>query len=204
MRKVERIKIVTTPNILTFIRIGVVPFLVISFFIESAVWSAISVTLFISASITDYFDGYIARKFQQVSKFGAFLDPIADKILIAVMLLMLAGTGRIAGLTLIPAVLIMCRELFISGLREFLSASGRDLPVSILAKYKTAIQMLSITCLLVKPLSERLFNIGIITIWIAAALTIITGVSYTVKGLSFMRKKGHDKGSQKVHQTVGR
>jgi cardiolipin synthase len=183
-------KIVTIPNVLTFGRIAVIPFLVMSFYYQGQIGNFIALFLFVLASLTDYADGYIARKFDLVSNFGAFLDPIADKLLITVTLLMLAGVGRISSYNLIPAAIIVCRELTISGLREFLAAMGLELPVLRLAKYKTTVQMIAITSLLC---SNNIYhnNITIIVgntmLWFASFLTLITGGSYVLSALSFIK-----------------
>jgi cardiolipin synthase len=179
-------KIVTVPNVITFLRIGVIPFLVVAFFLSEPVGSIVSLSIFTIASVTDYVDGYVARKFQQVSKIGTVLDPIADKLLVAVTLLMLAGTGKIYGLTLIPAAIILCREIFISGLREFLSAYQKTLKISKLAKYKTVAQMLAVGGLLFNYLSPLIFMLGMTMMWISAVLTGITGVIYTVNGITLL------------------
>lgn len=192
----ENLKIVTIPNILTFGRIIALPFLVISFFMKKPIGDVIAMTIFVLASLTDYADGYIARKFKQSSKFGSFLDPIADKLLITVTLFMLAGFGRIDSYNLIPAVLIVCRELIVSGLREFLGAMGLDLPVLKLAKYKTTIQMFAIIFLLFNfelSFSNDVIYIGFIMLWVASILTIITGIKYVSISMTFiklMQKKG--------------
>lgn len=173
----ESWKIVTVPNILTFVRVGIVPFLVLAFFIPGFLGTILTLALFLVASLTDYADGYIARRFQQASPFGAFLDPIADKILVAATLLMMAGTGRIVGIHLLPAVAIVCREFIISGLREFLAAANEELQVSRLAKWKTFTQIAAIAVLLAGP-PAALFYAGTILLWIAAFLAIITGATY--------------------------
>lgn len=175
--KADSWKIVTIPNILTFVRVGIVPFLVLAFFVPGAWGTVLTLVLFLIASATDYADGYIARRFQQVSPFGAFLDPIADKILVAATLLMMVGTGRIAGVHLLPAVIIVCREFIISGLREFLAAAGEELRVSHLAKWKTFTQIGAIAVLLAGR--NVLFQcIGTVLLWTSAVLAVITGISY--------------------------
>lgn len=175
--KSENWKIVTIPNILTFARVGLVPFLVLAFFVSGRVGTVLKLTLFLTASLTDYVDGYIARRFRQVSSFGAFLDPIADKILIAATLLMMAGTRRIEGIDLVPAVVIVCREFVISGLREFLAATGEELRVSYLAKWKTFTQITALAVLLAGS-TPALILVGTLLLWIAALLALVTGVSY--------------------------
>lgn len=183
-------KIVTIPNILTLGRIACIPFFVLTFFVQSLAGKFIGLILFILASLTDYVDGYVARKFRQTSRFGSFLDPIADKLLITVTLLMLAGTGSIRSFNLIPAALIICRELIISGLREFLAAMGLELPVLKLAKYKTMVQMIALTCFLLYSLftfSNFLFFSGTILLWLAGLLALVTAVSYLASAMSFIK-----------------
>ncbi|MDR2464156.1 MAG: CDP-diacylglycerol--glycerol-3-phosphate 3-phosphatidyltransferase [Holosporales bacterium] len=165
--------VVTVPNVLTFARICVIPFLVCSFFFNEC----ITLTIFILASVTDYMDGYIAKKFKQISRFGAFLDPIADKLLIATTLFMIAGTKKIEGINLIPAVVVLCREFIISGLREFLATSGNELCVISIAKYKTTLQMVSITCLLANWFIYVRY-VGVCLLWISALLATISSVVY--------------------------
>ncbi|GHS93488.1 CDP-diacylglycerol--glycerol-3-phosphate 3-phosphatidyltransferase [Alphaproteobacteria bacterium] len=186
--KTENWKIGTVPNLLTFSRIALIPVLIFSFFLKEP-WSTLCpLLLFMGASFTDFMDGYIARKFEQTSKFGAFLDPMADKLLVCVTLLMLAGTGSLRGVHLIPAALILCREIVISGLREFLAATGQELQVSWLAQYKTCIQMLAISLLLGR-LPGLITALGLIFLWISALLTAITGVAYIKASFSFIREK---------------
>lgn len=189
--KRENWKIFTIPNILTFFRIGVLPFLLLAFFLPTPVGDCIALTIFILASLTDYIDGYIARRFQQTSKFGAFLDPIADKLLISVVLLMLAGTGRIQSYALIPASIILCREIVISGLREFLSAIEQELPVAKLAKYKTALQMMALTALLLNGVIHisGISWIGSCALWSACFLTLITGINYVRASMQFVKSR---------------
>ncbi len=137
--------------------------------------------IFVAAAITDFLDGYLARARNQASDFGRFLDPVADKLLIAATLLLLAVFGRMSTLTVIPAVIILSREFLISGLREFLAGRQIEVPVSKLAKWKTTVQMMAIGFLLVGdagPTWMPVRMIGEIGLWIAAALTIFTGVAY--------------------------
>lgn len=164
------------PNILTLSRIILIPIMVALFYLpqEKANW--ILVSLFLYASITDFLDGFIARQRDQISTLGRFLDPLADKLLVSAVLLMLVGEGRIMGIHLIPAVIILCREILVSGLREFLATFQKKIPVSYLAKWKTTFQMIALLALLsgITPV----LTLGIITLWIAAILTLISGYSY--------------------------
>lgn len=179
------------PNLLTLSRIGAIPLVVATFYLEGHVWHWVALGLFAIAGITDFFDGWLARRTNQISSFGRFLDPIADKLLVAAILLMLAASHRIGSLTYIPAVVILCREILVSGLREFLAETRVSLPVSRLAKWKTTLQMIAIGVLLVGDagpnwLPVRL--IGEVGLWVAAALTMVTGYDYLMAGVPHMRK----------------
>ncbi len=180
------------PNFLTLLRIGIlIPFVVL-FYIKAPWASWGLVALFLIACITDYFDGYFARLWQQESRFGAFLDPIADKILVATALLMLTGTGQINGLNLLPAVVILCREILVSGLREFLAEVKIQLPVSHTAKWKTGIQMASLCCLLFDEPRQAtwiLHDLGIGLLWCAGALTLVTGHDYWQASVKYLSSK---------------
>ena len=132
------------PNMLTLSRIGIIPLLILLFYLDRPLASWGALALFAIAGITDYFDGYFARHRKQVSAFGRFLDPIADKLLVAAVLLMLVATQRVAGLVVLPALVILCREILVSGLREYLAEIKVSVPVSRLAKWKTGIQMLAL------------------------------------------------------------
>lgn len=182
------------PNLLTYARIVAVPLIVLCFFLEGrlqssdfARWSALAI--FLAASITDYFDGYIARTWQQTSNIGKMLDPIADKLLVATCLLLLAAdTDRtIAGWTLWAAIIILCREILVSGLREYLAALKVSVPVTQLAKWKTAIQMLAIGFLLAGPAGDKIVpyitEAGIALLWFSALVTLYTGYDYFRAGL---------------------
>ena len=169
------------PNLLTLFRIAAIPGIVALFFMESDLGQYLACGLFSIAAITDFFDGYVARAYGQQSSFGKFLDPVADKLLVASALLMATGFGQISGLTILPAVVILCREILVSGLREFLASLQIGVPVSTLAKWKTMIQMFAIGFLIVgdsgpDALPTRL--IGELGLWAAAVLTLITGYDY--------------------------
>jgi cardiolipin synthase len=178
------------PNMLTLLRIAAIPVIVALFYVggEAGAWLACAV--FALACVTDYLDGLIARVRSQQSAFGRCLDPIADKLLVASALLMLAGFGQVAGYTLIPAVVILCREIVVSGLREFLAELRVPLPVTQLAKWKTALQMAAIACLIVgdaAPAALELRTVGEVGLWIAAGLTLITGYDYLRAALGHLR-----------------
>lgn len=183
----------TLPNILTLSRVAVIPVFVALFFLESATGQWIACGLFALAAITDFFDGYIARARGQLSAFGTFLDPVADKLLVAAALLMMVGFGQIAGIAIIPAVVILCREILVSGLREYLAGLSVSLPVSKLAKWKTTIQMIAIGFLIIgngaHPAVPEAFPVRMIGewgLWLAAMITLITGYDYLRAGLRHM------------------
>ena len=183
------------PNLLTYARIVAVPIIVVCFFIEGrlassdfARWTAL--VLFVLASITDYLDGYLARIWNQTSKIGRMLDPIADKLLVASVLLLMAADGTIAGWSIWAAIVILCREILVSGLREYLAALKVAVPVTRIAKWKTAIQMVAIAFLLAGPAGDKVLpyttEMGIGLLWIAALLTMYTGYDYFKAGLKHM------------------
>ncbi|OJF95181.1 CDP-diacylglycerol--glycerol-3-phosphate 3-phosphatidyltransferase [Pararhizobium antarcticum] len=183
------------PNLLTYGRILAIPVIVLCFFIEGelqssdfARWTALG--LFVIASITDYLDGYLARIWNQTSNIGRMLDPIADKLLIASVLLLVAADGTIAGWSLWAAIIILCREILVSGLREYLAALKVSVPVTQIAKWKTAAQMFAIAFLLAGPAGDKIIpyttETGITLLWVAAVLTIYTGYDYFRAGLKHM------------------
>ena len=179
------------PNILTIGRIIIVPVFVISFFVPGIVGDLVPFFLFVLASFTDYLDGFLARLYKEESKLGELLDPIADKILVASALILLVMNGIIKNYEVIAAIIILTREILISGLREFLAKREVSVPVSNLAKFKTFIQMFSIALLLTGETGNKIINfqdynaetIGIILLWLAAILTLNTGYDYLVKGI---------------------
>ena len=170
------------PNWLTLSRIGVIPPLMALFYWDSPLAGWVSCGLFTIAGITDFFDGYFARTRNEHSLLGRMLDPIADKLLVASVILMLVAFGRAP---LFAAVVILCRELLVSGLREFLAELRVGMPVSRLAKWKTVIQMVAIGFLLVGATGPVFFHpavttvlIGEVLLWMAAVLTLVTGFDY--------------------------
>ena len=180
------------PNILTIGRIIIVPIFVLSFYIPGVVGDLVPFFLFVVASFTDFLDGLIARLYKEESKLGELLDPIADKILVAAALVLLVMNGIIKNLEVIAAIIILTREILISGLREFLAKRKEStLPVTSLSKFKTFIQMFSIAMLLTGETGNKIINfqdynaqtIGIILLWIAAFLTLYTGYDYLRKGI---------------------
>jgi len=179
----------TLPNILTLSRIVAIPLLIALFWWPSPTGNWLAMAVFAIAGLTDLLDGWLARRWQQVSALGRFLDPIADKLLVAAALLMLVASGRIDGFTVLPAVVILCREIMVSGLREFLAELRVSLPVSKLAKWKTTVQMIAIGVLLVGdagPAAIPVKLIGEIGLWLAAALTIVTGYDYLRAGMIYL------------------
>ncbi len=184
----------TLPNILTLGRIAAIPVMVPLLWTPGAFWAWAACGVFALAAVTDWLDGYIARARSEYSDFGRFLDPIADKLLVAATLMMLVATRRIEGYTVLAALVILCREIMVSGLREFLAGLRVGLPVSRLAKWKTTVQLLSIGVLIVGDYGEALLPLPIQLIgeWglIGAALvTLVTGWDYLRAGLSHMDGK---------------
>jgi len=178
--------ILNLPNVLTLSRVAVIPVFVASFFLASPVGNWVALGLFVAAGATDYFDGFFARRREQSSDFGRFLDPIADKLLVATALLMLAGFGRIAGHALVAAAIILLREIVISGLREYLGGLKVTVPVSKLAKWKTTVQMVAIGFLIVGaagPAAMPTVLVGEVLLWTAAVLTAVTGYDYLRAGM---------------------
>jgi cardiolipin synthase (CMP-forming) len=180
------------PNILTCARIAAIPVVIGCIYAQSIMdgplwlrWVAVAV--FIAAGITDYLDCYYARVWNQSSAFGRMLDPIADKLLVASCLLMLAADGIIHGWSLWAAIVILCREILVSGLREYLAALRVSVPVTKLAKWKTTIQLVAIGFLLAGEAGDLVVpvvtQIGLLLLWIAALLTVYTGWDYFRHGI---------------------
>ena len=180
------------PNILTISRIAAIPGIIaLIVFLEGAVGIWLAFSAYTYACITDFFDGYLARAWHQQSSLGRFLDPIADKLLVASVLLVLVGIDRIEGLTVLPAAVILCREILVSGLREFLAEVDVSVPVSQLAKWKTLVQMLALGFLIVGPYGPDFillstFEIGVYGLWVAAFFTLFTGSDYLIQGLRYI------------------
>ena len=179
------------PNYLTIGRIIIVPIFVFTFYLPGFYGDVIPFALFIIASFTDFLDGLLARMFKEESKLGELLDPIADKIIVATALILLVMDGTIRNYEVIAAIIILTREILISGLREFLAKGKIKLPVSSLAKLKTVLQMVSIALLLSGDTGNKIINfqdynaqtIGIILLWLSAALTLFTGYEYMRRGI---------------------
>ena len=179
------------PNYLTIGRIIIVPVFVFTFYLPGFYGDLIPFTLFLVASFTDFLDGLLARMFKEESKLGELLDPIADKIIVATALILLVMDGTIRNYEVIAAIIILTREILISGLREFLAKVSINMPTTSLSKLKTFLQMLSIAILLTGESGNRLIDfqdynaqtIGIILLWLSAFLTLYTGYEYLRKGI---------------------
>jgi len=179
----------TLPNLLTLSRILVIPALVGAFYLDRPLSNWVTAALFTAAGLTDFLDGYLARSWQQVTNLGRFLDPVADKVMVAVAIFMMLAFGPIAGWLVLPALVILCREIVVSGLREFLAEIHVSVPVSKLAKWKTTLQMVALGLLLWGEAGQPFVPtilIGTWALWIAAVLTLITGYDYLRTGLRHM------------------
>ena len=185
----------TLPNLLTLSRILAVPILVFLLWRPTPIDYAITFVLYCMVGITDYFDGYLARAQGRISRLGQFLDPIADKIMVAAVILMLTASRKMSGepvihgFHIIPALVILLREIIVSGLREFLAPLNISMPVSTLAKWKTTFQLVSLGALILGgafPNDLWVHQVGLATLWTAAALTLVTGYDYLRIGLKHM------------------
>lgn len=181
------------PNLLTASRIVLIPLIVVMFWVDGTVARWVTLAFFIIAGVTDYLDGVAARSMGETSKLGKFMDPVADKLLVASILMMLVAFDRISDWVILPALVILCREILVSGLREFLAEIKVGLPVSRLAKWKTGVQMTALGFLIVSEVGPVWYFdflttvfIGEALLWIAALLTIITGYDYLRAGLKHM------------------
>ena len=196
------------PNALTIMRIVLVPIFVVAFVLPGDVTRLVAFAVFALAGISDWLDGFAARKLKAGSDFGRMLDPIADKVLVAVALMMLVaegtfrkdipGTGEsvFSLLRLVPALIILSREILVSGLREVLAGTRVSVPVTAVAKFKTAVQMIAIGAMILTPLASKYApdlpgktytGIAYILLWVAAALTVYTGVIYFKNGMAYLR-----------------
>ena len=179
------------PNILTLSRIAAIPVLVLLVAVGAPITDVLASLLFGIAAITDYLDGRLAREMLQLSDFGRMLDPIADKLLIGATLMALVGFGHLPGWGIYPAIVIMLREILVSGLREYLAEIRIGLPVTRLAKWKTGVQMVALGLLLLGGAGAHLIHLGWLPmawiggtlLWLAAMLTLITGWDYLIAGL---------------------
>ena len=186
------------PNLLTYARIAAVPAVVACLYwqdiLQGGLWLRwVAVVIFISAGVTDVLDGYFARKWGEQSAFGRMLDPIADKLLVASCLLMLAADGTIRGWSLWAAIVILCREILVSGLREYLAELRVSVPVTRLAKWKTTLQLIAIGFLIGGDAGDAIIPIvtwtGIMLLWLSALLTIYTGWDYLQAGLHHLTRE---------------
>ncbi|MGN7438082.1 MAG: CDP-diacylglycerol--glycerol-3-phosphate 3-phosphatidyltransferase [Alcanivorax sp.] len=185
-------KIITNniPNTLTIMRILMIPLMVLFFYMEAKYGSTVIFLCFFTyvfAAITDYFDGFFARKLNQHSAFGTFLDPISDKILVSVLLITLVAFDRITGLWTILVMLIFTREFLVSGMREYLGPKKISMPVTQIAKLKTTVQMVAIGFLILSNHSPYAYEIGLILLTLATILTIISGLQYFFKGVKHIK-----------------
>ena len=184
----RRVSPLALPNILTYGRIAAVPVVVACLFWPTDIWVRwIAFSAFALAAVTDYFDGYLARAWGQQSSLGRMLDPIADKLLVAACLLMLTADGTIRSWSLWAAITILCREVLVSGLREFLAELRVSVPVTWLAKWKTTAQLLAVGFLLAGPAGEEVLPgtvfIGLVLLWVSAVVTLYTGYDYFRAGV---------------------
>jgi cardiolipin synthase len=194
------------PNAITILRILLVPVFAVAFVMPGDGARIVAFLVFVMAGVSDWLDGFAARKLKAGSDFGRMLDPIADKVLVAVALMMLVAEGGISQfnlttglhslLRLVPALIILSREILVSGLREFLAGTRVSVPVTAIAKFKTAVQMIAIGAMILTPLAD-VFVPGIpsltyafiayVLLWVAAALTVYTGVIYFRTGMAHLR-----------------
>ena len=189
------------PNILTIGRIIIVPFFVLAFYLPGFYGDLTAFALFVIASFTDFLDGMLARMMGEESKLGELLDPIADKIIVATALILLVMSGTIRHYEVIAAIIILTREILISGLREFLARGQIKLPVTNLAKLKTFLQMVALSLLLTGETGNKILNfqdynaqtIGIILLWLSAFLTLYTGYEYLRKGIDHAMSEDNKK-----------
>ena len=193
------------PMTLTLSRIIAIPVVVVLLYVEGDMARYAACAVYAAAAVTDYLDGYLARMWQQQSKLGRILDPIADKLLVAATLLTLVAVDRITGWTVLPTLVILCREVLVSGLREFLAEiNAHNLPVTRLAKWKTAMQMTALGFLIVgdaAPTADLPITlIGELGLWIAAVLTLITGYDYLAEGLKHVAEDNAPKPAESGHE----
>ncbi|VAW15776.1 CDP-diacylglycerol--glycerol-3-phosphate 3-phosphatidyltransferase [hydrothermal vent metagenome] len=177
------------PNILTLIRIGLIPVIIIALLIDDALarWTAIA--LFAIAAITDYLDGYFARKFNIISSLGRMLDPIADKLLVGALLIALAYNGSFTLPLLGAAIAIMMREIAVAGLREFLGGQQIVVNVTPVAKYKTTSQLIALGAIMLVPLVNGLAPFAAALMWLATALTVYSGYDYFASAWPHLKEK---------------
>jgi len=179
------------PNTLTILRILLVPVFALAFMLPGETGRLASFAVFCLAGVSDALDGLAARKLRASSEFGRMLDPIADKVLVAVALMMLVASGVLKGFELVPALVILAREILVSGLREFLATVAVSVPVTRVAKMKTVLQMISIGAMILGPIADKVVPGALVLayglLWIAATLTVYTGFAYLRAGLAHVR-----------------
>ena len=188
---VPRTQPLSLPNLLTYARLAAVPLIaMVLFFLEGETRNWLALSIFVFASITDFLDGYVARLWGQQSPLGRMLDPIADKLLVGATLLMLVSDQTLSGWSLWAALIILSREILVSGLREFLAELNVMVAVSRLAKWKTGVQMVALGFLLAGEAGDAVVgyatSVGLVMLWIAAILTIYTGFDYVRAGLKYV------------------
>ena len=192
--QVRRVSPLSLPNLLTYGRIAAVPLVAVCLYLDPLWLRWVALTVFVSAGVSDFFDGYLARRWAQQSALGRMLDPIADKLLVGGTLLMLAAKGDIAGLSLWAALVILSREILVSGLREFLAGLRVSVPVTRLAKWKTTAQLVAVGFLVAGPAGDRVLPIttdtGLALLWASALLTLYTGYDYFRAGLKHVIEEG--------------
>ncbi|MEO1199002.1 MAG: CDP-diacylglycerol--glycerol-3-phosphate 3-phosphatidyltransferase [Pseudomonadota bacterium] len=185
------------PNLLTYGRILAVPVIVwaILWRTDSGLWMAFG--LFVLAAVTDYFDGWLARKLDQQSALGRMLDPIADKLLVAAVLFGLVAVGTVSGLAIAAALIVLCREILVSGLREFLAGQSVDIPVTWIAKWKTTLQLAAVGALILAPAVDEALPssmvLALALLWISAAITLYTGYDYVRSGLGHLEGRPRER-----------
>ncbi|WP_374698350.1 CDP-diacylglycerol--glycerol-3-phosphate 3-phosphatidyltransferase [Wolbachia endosymbiont (group B) of Limnophora tigrina] len=170
------------PNLLTISRALAIPAIILSFYIENKSADLITISIFVFACITDFFDGYLARAWKVQSKFGKLFDPIADKLIVVSTIIMLVYKQKINDFTIVPSIIIICREILVSGLREFLIAINVSLPVSKAGKIKTFLQMVAVVALIMNDYDTTQY-IGAICLWVAAIITMWSGYNYILAGI---------------------
>src|ERR1700744_534169 len=196
---------IALPNALTILRILLVPVFVVAYVLPGEIARLVAFAVFALAGVSDWLDGFAARKLKAGSDFGRMLDPIADKVLVGVALMMLVaeGTftqikpnGMLSLLRLVPALIILSREILVSGLREYLAGTRVSVPVTAVAKFKTAVQMIAIDAMILTPLADEFVPgipsrsysaVAYLLLWVAAALTVYTGVVYFRSGMRHLR-----------------
>ena len=178
------IGIKSIPNLLTISRMASIPVFFMLFYSGSLFYKTLAALLFLFASLTDFFDGYLARVLHAQSAFGKLFDPIADKMIVAAASVMLVNSGMLSGVAVVPVIIILCREIFISGFREYLAKSGKQIPVSSIGKIKTASQMSAIFLLLL-DINQQVNFVAKFILWISSILSLVSCFDYFVKSKAF-------------------